>query len=66
MSPKYAPEIIAPATRPIFIDNRLPIPINATPTVAAVVQELPVASETTAQIIHEVSRKNCGLINSIP
>ena len=45
LSPKYAPDITAPAIIPGFIPNTEPIPINAIPTVAEVVQELPVAKE---------------------
>ena len=37
-----------------------PMPISATPMVAMVVHELPVISDTTAQITHEATRKNDG------
>ena len=33
------------------------MPINATPTVAMVVHDDPVSSDTTAQITHEAGRK---------
>ena len=50
LSPKYAPQITAPAAaaceRPITFD----IPTKATPRVPAVVHELPVTIPTTAQI----------------
>ena len=36
------------------------MPISATPMVAMVVHELPVISDTTAQITHEETRKNDG------
>ena len=51
LSPKYAPETIAPAV--IARESSIPVatPINATPTVAAVVQELPILIATMAQII---------------
>ena len=60
LSPKYDPEIIAPATIPVFIDNNSPIPTKAIPIVAAVVQELPVEIDTIAQIIHVVTKKKSG------
>ena len=41
LSPKYAPEIMAPADHPGSKPCAVPMPINATPTVAIVVQELP-------------------------
>ena len=37
-----------------------PIPISATPMVAMVVHELPVMSDTTAQMTHDATRKNDG------
>ncbi len=37
-----------------------PVPISATPIVAIVVHELPVISETPAQMTHEATRKNEG------
>ncbi len=50
LSPKYAPQMTAPAAvaseSPITFD----IPTNATPSVPAVVHELPVTMPTTAQI----------------
>ena len=66
LSPKYAPEITAPAAIPEGIPMVFPIPINATPTVAAVVHELPVAIEIMAQTIHEATKKKVGLIISNP
>ena len=50
LSPKYAPEIIAPAVIACGASSAVPIPISATPTVATVDQELPVATETIEQI----------------
>jgi hypothetical protein len=44
LSPKNAPDTIAPAAIARFMSNALAIPINATPMVAVVVKELP--SET--------------------
>ena len=50
MSPKYAPDIIAPAATGAGIPIPCPIPISAIPTVLAVVHEDPVARDTTEQI----------------
>ena len=60
LSPKYAPEITAPAVIPRGMPIALPIPIKAIPTVADVVQELPVAIEIMAQIITQDGRKKDG------
>ena len=62
LSPKYAPEIIAPAARPSGIPAALAIPINATPMVPAVDQELPVAREIKAEIIQAVNKNSEGVI----
>ena len=61
LSPKYAPDIIEPATKPSGIPNASPIPINAIPIVAIVDHELPDAIDTIAQIIHDAKRKISGL-----
>ena len=52
LSPKYAPEITAPAV--ILGDRPRPvaIPINATPNVPATVHELPILNAEIAQMIH--------------
>src|SRR5690606_22294449 len=57
LSPKYAPEMTAPAA--IAGDRESPIatPISATPSVPAVVHELPVASAEIAQIRHVATKK---------
>ena len=60
LSPKYAPEIIAPADISTGIPIALEIPINAIPTVADVVQLLPVAIEIIAHIIKHAGRKIDG------
>ena len=60
LSPKYAPDIIAPATRPFDIPKALPIPNRAIPTVAIVDQELPEASETIAHMMAAATRKILG------
>ena len=51
----------APATIPAGIPNAEPIPTKATPTVAEVVQELPVAKEIMAAISTEAGKKTGGL-----
>ena len=51
LSPKYAPEIMAPAVTSIDMPAAAAMPTSATPTVPAVVQELPIETATTAQII---------------
>ena len=66
LSPKYAPEMIAPATIPASKPCALPMPISAKPIVAIVVQELPLIIETIAQTMQEVARKNFGWIIFIP
>ncbi len=50
----------APATIPTGIPNTFPIPISAIPTVADVVQLLPVAKEIMAQIRMHAGRKILG------
>mgnify|MGYP000757782861 FL=1 len=60
LSPKYAPEIIAPAIHPSLNPCALPIPISAIPIVAIVVHELPVMTEISAQMIQVDARKKLG------
>jgi hypothetical protein len=66
LSPKYAPQMTAPAAvasdRPITVD----IPTNATPSVPAVVHELPVTIPTIAQIAAVAKKKTPGLSSLIP
>ena len=66
LSPKYAPEIAAPATIPAGRPKAFPIPIKATPIVADVLQLLPVANETTAHKITHAGKKILGFIISNP
>ena len=67
LSPKYAPEITAPATIPPGIPRAVvPIPIKAIPTVAEVVQELPVAIDIIAAITTEAGRNISGLSTCKP
>lgn len=63
LSPKYAPDIIAPAIHGVGNPIPYPIPINATPIVAIVVHELPVITETIAEVTQHIRIKNLGSIN---
>ena len=60
LSPKYAPEIIAPPITGAGIFKLIPIPIRAIPTVPAVVHEEPVARETMEHINKVASKKIFG------
>tara|TARA_B100000524_G_scaffold108234_1_gene52339 strand:+ start:218 stop:625 length:408 start_codon:yes stop_codon:yes gene_type:complete len=60
LSPKYAPDKTAPAVIPFGIFRAPPININAIPTVAVVVQLLPVEIDTTAQQMSDAKRKKVG------
>ena len=66
LSPKYAPEITAPATIPDGIPKAFPIPISAIPTVAEVVQLLPVESEITAHIIKQDGKNKSIQLLRVP
>ena len=66
LSPKYAPEMMAPADHPGSNPWAVPMPIRATPTVAIVVQELPVITDTSALMTHEAARNMPGVITFIP
>ena len=52
LSPKYAPEITAPAVIPAGILKATPTATSAIPTVAEVVYELPVVRETNVETIN--------------
>ena len=56
LSPKYAPDITAPAVTAGGIQP-YPIPSAAIPIVPAVVHELPVAKDMIQQIIQTAARK---------
>ena len=58
--------MIAPATMGTGSPRPRPMPTNAMPTVPAVDQELPVASETIAQITQAVTRKIEGEMSRSP
>ena len=66
LSPKYAPESMAPAVHPSLKPSALPMPIRATPMVATVVHELPVITETMALMRQLVMRKTWGLMICMP
>ena len=66
LSPKYAPEIMAPAIQPSSKPCAFPIPIRAIPMVAMVVHELPVITEINAQMMQVDARKKLGWIICIP
>src|SRR5699024_1775827 len=57
LSPKIAPEIMAPAAIPKGTFISIAIPISATPAVADEPQAVPVATDTTAVITKAVTRK---------
>ena len=60
LSPKYAPEIIAPPIKPTGIPSAFPIASRAIPIVAIVLQELPLEIEIIAVIIAVAKRKILG------
>lgn len=66
LSPKYAPEMIAPAIQPVSKPCASPIPIKAIPIVAMVVQELPVITDTIQQIRQVDTKKKLGWMIWIP
>ena len=66
LSPKYAPDITAPAVIPGDILKAVPTATKAIPTVADVVYELPVVRETIAVTINVRGKNNEGLIKSNP
>ncbi len=60
LSPKYAPEMIAPATTGSPMPRVRPMVISATPTVPMVDQLLPIASDTTEHARHATTRNTDG------
>src|SRR5699024_3631395 len=66
LSPKIAPEIIAPAVIPKGRFISTAIPIKATPAVADEPQAVPVATETIAVIIKAVTKKYLGSMIKSP
>ena len=66
LSPKYAPDIMAPAVTASEKPWTRPIPRRATPIVAIVVHELPVIRETNAQMTVALTRNSFGEIAFTP
>lgn len=66
LSPKYAPEIIAPAVNASGISSALPIPRRAMPMVAMVVHEVPVIREIMPEMMQAHGKKNVGDMNCMP
>ena len=62
LSPKYAPDITAPATIPVSKPKTFPNHINAIHTVSEVDQLLPVAKDVKAHITMQDGRKKDALI----
>jgi hypothetical protein len=62
LSPKYAPEITAAATKGAGKPMPTPVAINARPMVAIEVKEVPVEIDTTAVTKAAVGTKKVGLI----
>ena len=60
MSPKNAPERIAPALMGAGMPSPSPTPISATPIVPIVVHELPREMDMSEHIIIEQSRNHLG------
>src|SRR6516164_20674 len=66
LSPMYAPEMTAPAVIAVDIFSTGAMPTNATPSVAAVVQELPVTAPTSAQMTAMIAKKIAGRSSASP
>ena len=52
--------MMAPAVHASLTPNACPMPSRATPMVAMVVHELPDSSDTRAQMMQALTRKNLG------
>ena len=66
LSPKYAPEMMAPAVHPSSKPNALPMPSNASPMVAIVVHDEPVMREMTALMTQAEARNTAGWMICMP
>ena len=66
LSPMYAPEMTAPAVIVVGIFSTGAMPTNATPSVAAVVHELPVTAPTRAQMTAMMAKKMAGRSSARP
>ena len=66
LSPKYAPEIMAPALRAEGTPRASPIPNSAIPIVAIVVHEVPVITEISDEMIQAHGKNTAGDISCTP
>ena len=66
LSPKYAPEITAPAVIPAGILKAIPTATKAIPTVAEVVYELPVVRDTRVETTKVIGKKALSETRSSP
>lgn len=66
LSPKMAPEMIAPAMMPTFASSPCARAMQATPAVPAEVQDEPVRTDITQQTKNALRYRNLGLISSKP
>ena len=66
LSPKYAPEMIAPALHGAGTPSAVPMPRSATPIVATVVHDVPVINDTMAQMMQAHARKRWGFMILTP
>ena len=66
LSPKWEPEIIAPAAKGRGTPMPAATPMSATPTVAAVPQQAPVAREVMEQMMKARGRNIWGLMSLMP
>ena len=66
LSPKYAPQMTAPAAIGFETPITPAMPMKATPSVPAVVHELPVTMPTTAQIAAVARKNTLGLSSLTP
>ena len=63
LSPKYAPEMMAPALKAGGMPMALPTPNRAMPMVAMVVHDVPVMTEMSDEMMQAHGRKNIGVMN---
>jgi hypothetical protein len=66
LSPKYAPEIMAPALRAEGTPSASPIPSRAIPIVAIVVHEVPVITDMREEMIQAHGKNTAGDIICTP
>ena len=66
LSPKYAPDIMAPAVNGSGMPSALPMPSKAMPIVAIVVHDVPVITDTSEEMMQAHGRNNDGVIICTP